>query len=281
MRFLDSYGQNGHKQVFEGHLRHLMRDRSPSVTNGAELPCRAKLASIVLYFTNHRKHPALALVPSIQESIGENAYRRIRTDIIFGRAAPGQKLRLERLKDEYGASVSTLREILNRLASEGLVVAEGQRGFEVSPVSVQNLKEVAALRMLLEGHALEQSFATGDMEWEGRIVSAHHKLATMERRMSEGDQDETELWKRYDWEFHQALISACGSQVLMDAHATVFDKYLRYQMVALSFRGEIAAREHKILLECALTRDAATAKETLERHVAGGVEHALATGTIR
>ena len=72
----------------------------------------------------------------LPETIGENVYRRIRTDIIFGRAKPGQKLRLDRLKDEYQASVSTLREILNRLSSEGLVLAEGQRGFEVAPVSV-------------------------------------------------------------------------------------------------------------------------------------------------
>ena len=215
------------------------------------------------------------------ETIGENAYRRVRSDIIFGRVPPGQKLKLERLKDDYGASVSTLREILNRLASEGLVTAEGQRGFEVSPVSVDNLREIAALRMLLEGHALAESFAAGDMEWEGRVVAAHHKLASLERRMIEGDRSQTELWKRYDWEFHQALISACGSQVLMDTHAGVFDKYLRYQMIALSFRGDIAAQEHRVLLDSALARDAATAQATLQRHVSGGVAHALATGTIR
>jgi DNA-binding GntR family transcriptional regulator len=229
----------------------------------------------------HRKTATVASMPTILETIGENVYRRIRADIIFGRVAPGQKLRLERLKDDYGVSVSTLREILNRLTSEGLVTAEGQRGFEASPVSAANLKEIAALRMLLESHALDQSFAAGDMEWEGRVVAAHHKLASMERRMMEGDRSQAELWKRYDWEFHQALISACGSQALMDTHSAVFDKYLRYQMVALSFRGDIAASEHKTLLDCALTRDAATAKVTLERHVSGGVEHALATGTIR
>ena len=42
-------------------------------------------------------------------TIGENAYRRIRSDIVFGRLAPGQKLKLERLRDTYGASISTLR----------------------------------------------------------------------------------------------------------------------------------------------------------------------------
>ncbi|MEE1609907.1 GntR family transcriptional regulator [Microvirga sp. CF3016] len=213
-------------------------------------------------------------------TVGESAYQRIRSDIVFGRLPPCKKLKLDRLKADYGASVSTLREILNRLHSERLVVAEGQKGFEVAPVSIANLREIAALRQLLECRALEQSFRTGDMEWEGRVVAAHHRLARMEERMAAGDRNHTEEWKRYDWQFHQALISACGSKMLIDNHAAVFDKYLRYQMIALSYRGEIAAAEHAELLECALKRDSARACEVLTRHVAGGVEHALATGTI-
>ena len=209
------------------------------------------------------------------DSIGESAYRQIRTDILFGRLHPGEKLKLDRLKAQYGASVSTLREILNRLASEGLVVAEGQRGFEVAPVSPENLREIAALRQLLECYALELSFAVGDIDWEARVVSAHHKLRQMELRMMEGDRSVTQQWKQYDWEFHQALISACGSRVLMDTHASIFDKYLRYQMISLTFRGQIAADEHKALLEAALRRDSATAQDILRRHVAAGVEHGL------
>src|ERR1700758_1993346 len=53
---------------------------------------------------------------------GDVAYRRIRTYIVFGRLAPGQKLTLERMREAYAASVSTLREIFNRLSSEGLIV---------------------------------------------------------------------------------------------------------------------------------------------------------------
>lgn len=222
----------------------------------------------------------MATNPQLQ-GIGESAYHKIRTDIIFGRLYPGRRLKLEQLKTDYGASVSTLREILNRLSSERLVVAEGQKGFEVAPVSIANLREIAALRQLLECRALEQSFRAGDMEWEGRVVAAHHRLARMEERMAEGDRSQTEEWKQYDWQFHQALISACGSKMLIDTHAAVFDKYLRYQMIALSYRGEIAAEEHRLLLECALARDAARACEVLTRHVVGGVEHALATGTIK
>jgi DNA-binding GntR family transcriptional regulator len=222
----------------------------------------------------------MAVLDHPAETVSENAYRRMRSDIIFGRLSPRVKLKLDRLKGSYGVSISTLREILSRLASEGLVLAEGQRGFEVSDVSAENLKEIAALRQLLEGHALANSFAAGDMEWEGRVVAAHHKLASMERLMQSGDRSRTEDWKRYDWEFHQALISACGSRALMDTHAGVFDKYLRYQMIALSYRGDIAEREHKTLLDCALKRDAKTAQKVLAEHIQGGVEHALATGSI-
>jgi DNA-binding GntR family transcriptional regulator len=218
---------------------------------------------------------------SDEGTIGDRAYRRIRGDILQGRLAPGEKLKLDRLKEDYGVSVSTLREVLSRLSSEKLVVAEGQRGFEVAPVSVEELKDIASLRLLLEVHAIAQSFQSGDMEWEARVVAAHHKLAAMEeKKKSEGSPD-NETWKRYDWEFHQALISACGSRELMETHGAVFDKYLRYQMLALTDRGEIAAREHRQLMELALKRDAETAKATLEQHVRGGVEHALATGTIR
>ena len=213
-------------------------------------------------------------------SVGERAYRRIRADIVFGRLPPGRRLKLDSLKSEYGPSVSTLREILNRLSSERLVIAEGQKGFEVAPVSAKNLREIAALRQMLEGHALEQSFRSGNMEWEGRVVAAHHRLARMEQRMAEGDRSCTEQWKQYDWQFHQALISACGSKMLVEIHAAVFDKYLRHQMLALSYRGDIAAREHALLLECAMSRDAARARDVLSRHVSGGVDHALATGTI-
>lgn len=209
------------------------------------------------------------------EAVGDSVYRRVRTDIIFGRLAPGRKLKLEQMRKDYEASVSTLREILNRLASEGLVVAEGQRGFEVAPVSAENLREVAALRELLECYALEQSFAAGDLNWEAHVVAAHYKLAQMEARMLAGDKSVTEQWKRYDWEFHQALISACGSRVLMDTHAVIFDKYLRYQMISLTFRGQIAADEHRQMLDAALKRDAVAAQAVLRRHVRGGVEHGL------
>ncbi len=214
------------------------------------------------------------------ETIGDDGHRRIRADIVLGRLPPGQKLKLDGLKESYGVSVSTLREILSRLASEGLVLAEGRRGFEVAPVSVDNLKELAELRLLLESHAIEASFSRADMEWEGRVVAAHHKLAATERLMG-SNIGEPDQWKRYDSEFHRELISNCGSRALMETHAAVFDRYFRYQMIALNYRGNEPARQHQALLECALARDPVRAKTVLVEHVTGCVAHALATGTLR
>jgi GntR family carbon starvation induced transcriptional regulator len=210
-------------------------------------------------------------------SAGDTGYRRIRSDIIFGVLTPSGRLKLDSMKEGYGLSVSTLREILNRLASEGFVVAEGQRGFEVAPVSIQNLRELAGLRILLEHHAMTESFRAGDVEWEGRVVSAHHKLAATERSIqSEGD--DPELRKRYDGEFHQALISACGSRELMQTHAVIFDKYFRY---ALQYRGSETVEQHRALLDCALKRDIGAAKRILTDHISSCVAHALSLGTLK
>jgi GntR family transcriptional regulator, carbon starvation induced regulator len=214
------------------------------------------------------------------EAVGDDGYRRIRADIVFGRLKPGSRLKLDGLKESYGVSVSTLREILSRLTADGFVLAEGRRGFEVAPVSVENLRELAELRLLLESHAMQVSFANADVEWEGRVVSAHHKLASTERLMEQG-LGELEQWKRYDGEFHQALISNCGSRVLMETHALVFDKYFRYQMVAFLYRGGEPAIQHKALLDSALRRDAEAAKAVLQTHINNCVEHALATSSLR
>lgn len=222
----------------------------------------------------------MPLIDKEESAVGEDCYRRIRADIVFGRLKPAHRLRLEALRESYGVSVSTLREILSRLAAEGFVAAEGKRGFEVAGVSADNLRELAGLRLLLESHAMAISFASADVEWEGRVVSAHHKLAWTERLMDSGI-GEPEQWKRYDGEFHQALISNCGSRLLMETHSLVFDKYFRYQMVAFRYRGAEPAEQHRALLECALKRDAETAQKVLCAHVNNCVADALANSALR
>src|SRR5256885_393377 len=63
-----------------------------------------------------------------------------------------QKLRLEKVSESYGTSVSTLRELSNRICAEDLILAEDQRGFEVASVSADDFRQLAALRLLLENY---------------------------------------------------------------------------------------------------------------------------------
>lgn len=214
-------------------------------------------------------------------SAGDATFRRLRDDIVFGRLPPGRKLRLERLRDDYGVSVTTLREVLGRLASEGLILFEAQKGFEVAPISPGDLREIAEMRILLECHAVVPSFAAGDLEWEARIVGAHHKLSRMETRMLTGDRSAATTWKSYDREFHVALISACGSAELLAAHERIFDRFLRYQVLLVMFRGEVAAREHDALLTAALDRDAPAAQDILARHIGACIDYTVENGLFR
>ena len=123
---------------------------------------------------------------------------------------------------------------------------------------------------------LGQLIANGDTDWQGNLIAAHHKLHLMEQKMLAGDDSQKEDWKRYDWEFHLALIEACGSQNLLSLHSVLYDKYLRYQMLVLTYRGEEAVEEHRKVFEAALARDIDTAAETLKTHIDKGLEHTLA-----
>lgn len=208
-------------------------------------------------------------------TVGTSTYNKIKHDIIFGELEPGSKLKLDGLKARYKTSLTTIRETLNRLASDGFVAAEEQRGFFVTPVSQSDLTEIANLRVLLECHALHLSIGQGDADWEGNLVAAHHKLHIVEKRMLDGDESGKELWKRYDWEFHLALIQACNSSNLLSLHATLYDKYLRYQMLVLTNRGEEAILEHKAIFDAAVDRDSVKAQTLLKAHIIKGLEHTM------
>ncbi|SEP22225.1 DNA-binding transcriptional regulator, GntR family [Salinihabitans flavidus] len=212
------------------------------------------------------------------DTVGEIAYRRIRLHIVNGRLKPDEKLKLDHMKQVYGASVTTLREILNRLAVEELVAAEGQRGFRVAGVSDAELAALAELRILLETYALRRSIERGDLDWETRVVAAHYKLSSLEGMLMRDQSAAVEQWVASDWGFHYATISACDLPVLARTHASVFDRFARYHMLALDFRGKPAAKEHADLRDLVIGRKADAAVNLLSSHVRSGAAHITASG---
>jgi DNA-binding GntR family transcriptional regulator len=83
----------------------------------------------------------------------DQAYEAIRTAILQGRFAAGERLREEDLADEVGVSRTPIREALRRLDAEGLVDFIPNRGAHVAAWSDSDLNEIFDLRAVLEGFA--------------------------------------------------------------------------------------------------------------------------------
>ena len=211
---------------------------------------------------------------NIQLSVTENIFKKIKYDIVFGNLEPDQKLKLNLLQTEYNVSISILREVLNRLCGDGFIIYKVQKGFFVSPISKKDLYEIADLRITLETHALEISIKNKDYEWEAELLGAYHKLNHAENELEKNNLNAKSLWTKYDAEFHQMLIKKCNSLNLIRIHEVIFDKYLRYQLLILKYRGKDSIKEHKDLLDYSLISNIQKAQNTLKDHIKRGVDYA-------
>lgn len=211
---------------------------------------------------------------NIQLSVTENIFKKIKYDIVFGNLEPDQKLKLNLLQTEYNVSISILREVLNRLCGDGFIIYKVQKGFFVSPISKKDLYEIADLRITLETHALEISIKNKDYEWEAELLGAYHKLNHAENELEKNNLNAKSLWTKYDAEFHQMLIKKCNSINLIRIHEVIFDKYLRYQLLILKYRGKDSIKEHKDLLDYSLISNIQKAQNTLRDHIKKGVDYA-------
>jgi len=192
---------------------------------------------------------------------------RIRADILTGARKPGTKIRLDDLKGEFEVSWSPIREALSRLAAEGLILTEGQRGYKVAPVSRADLDEIIRLRATLETMALRASIEKGDDAWEAEVLAAHHRLSKFEDRR--WDPGEAEQWEQWHHAFHAALTQACSSPILLQFCAQLHelnDRYRRLFLSAYKFDRDVAG-EHRAMAEATLARDADKACRLLETHI--------------
>jgi DNA-binding GntR family transcriptional regulator len=205
--------------------------------------------------------------PSKPKTLVESAYRTLRRDIIEGRLAPGSKLRVEHLKDDYGVGASTLREALSLLISDALVISQGQRGFRVAPVSMGDFTDITQTRIMLECEALRQSIALGSDAWEANLLGAFHHLSKAEERLSDGNIREE--WEERNRIFHEVLIAACPSRWTKHFLTILYHQAERYRRLSLHHRPiprDIHA-EHEALLQAALARDADKASAVLAEHI--------------
>lgn len=198
-------------------------------------------------------------------------HRSVKARIVAGEFPAGSRMRPDALRAAYGCSASAMREVFLRLAAEGLLTQEEQRGFHVPAADPTRLTELMDLRILLESEGAAASIREGDLDWEAGLAAAHHKLAHIESKMKASD-DLTPLvaiWSRIDWEFHEALLAACPNRTLLETHRSIYERF-RQQVVAevetAGFRGETIP-EHQAILEAAVARDEAACREAIRIHL--------------
>ena len=204
-----------------------------------------------------------------EKTLSERIYNQIRRDILSGKLDPGLKLRFELLRGKYDAGTSTLREGLTRLAAEGLVAAEGQRGFRVAPVSPKDLWDITRLRQQLETEAVRRSIATGDDRWESEVLAAYHRLSKLRDKESGRLMLLTDESVERHRAFHFSLFSACDSPWLTRFISMLYDHSERYRRFSTlhATKPRKTDDEHRQILEAIIARNADLACALLHEHL--------------
>ncbi len=198
-------------------------------------------------------------------------YEDLRQRLTMGGFAPGQKLLPGPLKDAYGCSANTIREVLLRLSADGLVQYADQRGFRAQAASAQRKHDLTLFRILLEQEGAAGSIRHGGIAWEAQLTAAHHKLSHIEAEIERnGPEPATvRLWCAAEWEFHDALSAACGSPFLRRTFRTIFDQFRQQHVTEASNFGYAPGNvdEHRGIVDAALARDEAECRARIEAHL--------------
>jgi len=202
--------------------------------------------------------------------LSEQAFKRLRIDILNGSLGPDKQLKVENLKKFYGFSSSPLREALNRLTVEGLVINEERRGFFVSSISVEDINEITRLRCLLETEALRDSISNGEDSWEAQIIATHYRLERAEGRNTSKKPFITDAeWNSIHEEFHDSLLAACTNQRLLKMRSTLYYQAERYWHLWANANPEPVNRgsDHKNIMDAVLNREGERASILITNHI--------------
>lgn len=202
-------------------------------------------------------------------TLSERAYFNLRQDIVQGHLAPGERLRVEHLKDRYDVGAGTLREALALLVSDALVTVEGQRGYRVSEISLGDLKDLTDTRVMLETEALRQSIRHGSAQWEADLTLAFETLSQAELQRSGL---EPAHWEPANKRFHEALIAAHCSPWSKHLLGILYRHGERYRHVAIRMGATQTVQrnvheEHTSIYVAAVARQEARAALALESHI--------------
>ena len=202
-----------------------------------------------------------------KNTIASRLVHRLREAILSGDLKPGAKINLDRTREQFDVSLSPLREALARLIADGLVEFEDNRGYRVAPVSLANLMEITQLRTEFECLALRNAISTGDLNWEGDVIRALHRLNRTIRDPARPGS--FEQWEEAHSTFHLSLIAGCRMPQLLSFCRVLHNLNDRYRRIFLQTRpgDRNVGAEHSEIAEGAVARDMEFACGRLRDHI--------------
>lgn len=188
---------------------------------------------------------------------------RFRDRILSGAFPPGAALRQDILAAEFGISKIPVREALVQLQSEGLVDIYPNRGFQVRPLSENELDEVFKLRLQMEPAA---AAAGAKLASAAEQAAAKDALEQLNGALAAG---EFSISGRLNREFHLLLLVPRLQPVAADILGRLHTLAQRYVQAHLRPEGRVkrAMREHAALLRAWRSDNSAEVRRLMRSHI--------------
>ena len=157
----------------------------------------------------------------------EQAYERIRLEILTFGLSPGELISEVSLAERFDLSLAAVRAVVPRLRHEGLLINKKRRGQMVSPVTLEEIDNTYELRYLLEPKAVEQAVGNVDV---AALRALDEKASAW--TLAGGRKSKLDAMFAHR-QFHLAIAAACTNEQLAQWIGHLIDKVLRFQYLDL------------------------------------------------
>lgn len=202
-------------------------------------------------------------MPEDKYSLSARVFQKIREGILSGKYSAAEELKEKSIGDELGVSRTPVREALRQLELEGLVSIIPNKGAYVVGVSLQDIRDIYEMRVLLEGLCAQ---------WAALKVS-DVQLAELEENIYLSEfHCQKQNWEQIvelDNRFHELLYEASGSRELQRV-LTEYHQYVqRIRRITLSQQRRVknSTEEHKQIVEALKAHDPRLAQKKAKMHI--------------
>lgn len=185
----------------------------------------------------------------------------VRELIVSGRLHSGEFIRPETIADELGISATPAREGLLQLQTEGFLSVEPRRGFMVTALSSDDIRDIYDAQALLGGELTARTAATITPTAVGELERIQEAL---ERAAAADDFDEEE---RLNHQFHALIYQLSGSRKMRWLIKTTLAYAPRKFFAAVEGWPEASAQDHRAIIEHLRTNDPEKARAAMARHI--------------